>query len=156
MQGMPQPTEHHKKLHKFAGSWVGDETLSPSPWGPGGPAIGRTTGRVECDGFFLIQEYVEEKDGKVVFRGHGVFGYDDKQHDYAWYWVDSMGGVPPAPSRGKWEGDTLIFESSGNGQRARFTYTFVGGDRYKFLMESSFDDGKTWKPFVTAEYKRVG
>ena len=34
MHEMPKPSEHHLKLHRFAGNWVGEEKLSPSPWGP--------------------------------------------------------------------------------------------------------------------------
>jgi hypothetical protein len=81
---MPKPTEEHRKLHVLAGDWVGDEKLSPSPWGPGGPAVGRYRGRVDMDGFFVVQDYVEEKDGRTVFRGHGVFGYDAQAKEYIW------------------------------------------------------------------------
>ena len=44
MHEMPKPSEQHRKLHRFAGNWVGEEKLTPSPWGPGGPALGRLTG----------------------------------------------------------------------------------------------------------------
>ena len=59
---MPQPTEEHEKLHILAGDWEGDEEIAPSPWGPGGPAKGRSNIRVAVDGFFLVQDYVEVKD----------------------------------------------------------------------------------------------
>src|SRR5262245_49839251 len=98
---MPKPTEEHRRLHVLVGQWEGEETLSPSPWGPGGKAIGRSTMRTEMDGFFVIQDYVEEKDGKTVFRGHGIYGYDTQAKEYCWYWIDSMGFMPAAPSRGR-------------------------------------------------------
>src|SRR5262245_25918319 len=88
--GMPQPTDEHKKLHALVGDWEGEEKLSPSPWGPGGVAFGRYTHRLGCDGFFVLQDYVEEKDGRTVFRGHGVYGWDAAEKSYIWYWVDSM------------------------------------------------------------------
>src|SRR5262245_58446522 len=109
---MPKPSAAHQRLHVLVGEWSGEETLSPSPWGPGGTATGRSTCRLDLDGFFVVQDYVEEKDGQVSYRGHGVFGYDAQSGEYAWYWVDSMGFVPAAPSRGSWEGDTLTFTSS--------------------------------------------
>ena len=95
-QGMPKPQAEHEKLEQLVGSWEGEENLSPSPWGPGGKAIGRYTMRRDVDGFFLIQDYVEEKDGRIVFRGHGVIGFDTHSREYTWYWVDSMGS-PGAP-----------------------------------------------------------
>src|SRR5215831_3482400 len=100
MHEMPKPTDEHLRLQKLVGEWEGTETLSPSPWGPGGKATGRSSIRSDLDGFFVIQDYVEEKDGRVVFRGHGVFGWDAGDKKYIWYWVDSMGSVPAAPSRG--------------------------------------------------------
>ena len=66
---MPKPTEEHRRLHAFLGEWEGEEKLSPSPWGPGGTARGRSTCRLDLDGFFVIQDYVEEKDGRVSYRG---------------------------------------------------------------------------------------
>jgi hypothetical protein len=152
---MPSPTEAHKRLHVFAGNWKGDETLEPSPWGAGGPAIGKSTMRVECDGFFVSQDYVEEKDGKLSYRGHGVFGYDPVRQKYSWYWVDSMGMVPPAPSWGTWDGDRLVFSVESPQGIGRYVYDFEGNDRYRFKIENSFDDGKTWCLFMSADYRRV-
>ena len=54
------------KLTALAGSWSGPEKLYPSPWGPGGQATGRMNARLSVDGFFLLQDYEEEKDGSVV------------------------------------------------------------------------------------------
>jgi hypothetical protein len=51
-------------------------------------------------------------DGRTVFRGHGIYGWNAQQQTYTWYWCDSMGQVPSQPSRGRWRGDTLVFESS--------------------------------------------
>jgi hypothetical protein len=141
VQGMPVPTEEHRKLQELAGSWVGEETMSPSPWGPAGAARGKSTCRVECDGFFLIQEYVQEKEGRVSYRGHGVFGYDPQKKQYSWYWVDSMGFVPPQPSWGTWQGDTLTFHSESSHGKGRYTYEFDGKDRYRFRIDNSFDGG---------------
>ena len=156
MTGMPQPNDNHKKLHRLAGDRVGEETLSPSPWGPGGAAVGRYTHRVDIDGFYVVQDYVEEKDGRVSYGGHGILGWDDEQKNYTWYWVDSMGSVPPAPSRGRWEGDTLVFEHAPVGdRRGRYTYRFVGGAQFQFKIESSQDGGRSWQTFMEGRYKRV-
>jgi hypothetical protein len=155
MVDMPRPSKHHEKLHFFAGTWIGEEQLSPSPWGPGGVALGRYIGRVDVDGFFLLQDYVEERDGRVVYRGHGVFGWDERDQTYTWYWVDSLGSAPSAPSRGRWVDDMLVFEHAPVGaQRGRYTYRITGEDSYHFTIENSEDGGQTYRLFLEADYHR--
>jgi hypothetical protein len=151
---MPKPTEEHRRLHVLAGEWAGDEILSPSPWGPGGPAVGHYTYRVDLDGFWVVQDYYEEKDGRVVFRGHGLFGYDAQTKEYCWYWVDSMGFVPAAPSRGRWEGDTLLFTSHSPQGQGRYTIRFSGERTYHFKLENSFDGGKTFNQVMEGTYHK--
>src|SRR5262249_40475458 len=124
MNGMPRPNQHHEKLHLLAGTFVGEETLHPSPWSPGGIPIGHNERRVDLDGFVVIQECRQARGGGVAFRGHGVFGWDDRSQSYLWYGVDSMGQMPAAPTRGQWQGDTLVFEQEADGRRSRYTYVF--------------------------------
>ena len=152
---MPQPTDEHKKLYILAGEWEGDENIAPSPWGPGGPARGFSSIHVAVDGFFVVQDYVEVKDGRTVFRGHGIYGWDAAQQTYTWYWCDSMGQVPPQPSRGRWQGDTLVFQSSSPQAQGRYTYRFEGEAIYHFKLENSFDGGDTWLTFMDGTYKKT-
>jgi hypothetical protein len=112
------------------------------------------TARLSVDGFFLVQDYEEEKDGRVVFRGHGVIGYDTGTKSYLWYWFDSMGTAPSGPSTGKWEGDSLVFLSQEVGRLSRYTYRFEGPSRYSFKIEGS-RDGASWMPFIEASYART-
>jgi hypothetical protein len=152
---MPKPNENHQKLQQLVGTWIGEETMNPSPWGPGGQATGRYECRIDIDGLFAIQDYVQEKAGKVTYRGHGIFGWDGEKKTFTWYWVDSLGTVPAAPSRGQWVGDTLQFEHEPVGElRGRYTYKFMGLDRYQFSIENSQDGGKTWFTFMVADYRR--
>jgi hypothetical protein len=153
-QQMPKPGEQHLMLKKLEGKWEGKEKLSPSPWGPGGEAVGKYTGRMDVDGFFLVQDYVEEKEGKVVFRGHGIFGWDAGDKKFTWYWVDSMGQPPAAASRGDWKGDTLTFESSSAHGKGRYTFRFEGDRTYHFRLENSFDGGKTFTQLMEGTYHR--
>jgi Protein of unknown function (DUF1579) len=150
---MPKPTEHHRKLAALAGNWSGPEKLYPSQWGAGGEAIGRMSARLAVDGFFLVQDYEEEREGRVFFRAHAIMGYDARAQHYLWYWCDSMGTPPPSPSRGKWEGDTLTFLSESGGNRSRYTYRFESDTRCSFRIESSAD-GSTWRPVMEASYAR--
>lgn len=154
MAGMPQPTENHKKLQILIGAWTGDEKLSPSPWGPGGVAKGRSSYKLDVDGFYVVGDYAEEKDGKTVFRGHSIFGWDDQQKIFVWYWFDSMGMPPPQPARGKWEGDTLMFEQHWEKGDSRYAYRFEGQNRYQFKIENSYDKMKTWQTVMEGDYRR--
>ena len=152
---MPTPTEHHRKLHRLAGQWIGEEMLQPSPWGPGGPAVGRISSQVAVDGMFVTSDYVEEKEGKVTFRGHSVFGWDPSSKTVTWYWFDSMGSNPPSPARGIWDGETLMLSVTNPGAEGRYTYRFEGDDRYVFDIQNSFDGGKTWVKFMEGVYRRA-
>ena len=152
---MPKVTADHEKLHVFAGEWKADETMHPSPMGPGGKTRGTMKARVAIDGFFVITDYVQEKEGVASYRGHGVYGFDPFTNECTWYWVDSM-GMPSIPARGKWAGDTLTFESSHPGGKGRYVYRFEGRDTHHFTIENSFDGGATWSTFMEATYERQG
>ena len=151
--GMPLPTRQHAQLEKLAGTWEGDEKMSPSPWGPGGPARGKYVMTRACDGFFVVQDYVQETGGKVGFRGHGVFGWDPADQSYTWYWVDSMGSPAPSAARGKWVGETLTFESRSSQGQGRYTFKFNAPDSLTFKLENCFD-GKNFVQFMEGTYKR--
>lgn len=152
---MPKLTDQHRKLYALIGDWEGTETIAESPMGPAGTAIGKLHVRSDLDGFFVLQDYIQEKARKVTFSGHGVFGYDAEAGDYTWYWVDSTGIVPAAPARGKFEGDTLQLHQVTARGASRYTHRVEpGGKVYHLQIESSFDQQKSWVTFLSAVYKR--
>jgi len=112
------------------------------------------TYKVDLDGFFVTGDYVEEQDGNVVYRGHSAFGWDDQQKNYVWWWLDSMGSIPPTPSRGKWEGNTLIFESQGEKGQSRYTLKFLGDGKYQMVLENKFPGQKDFTSFMEGTYAR--
>jgi hypothetical protein len=153
---MPQVGEPHRTLHKLAGHWTGEEKIHPSPWDPnGGPAVAKIDTRVECDGFFVVTDYVQERGGQVSYRGHGVHGWDAARKSWFMHWFDSMGGATADPSMGTMKGNALVFESSSPMGRSRYTYTLEAEGRYAFTIENS-QDGKTWSPFMEGRYTRRG
>jgi len=155
MDMMMKPTEQHRKLEKLAGTWIGDEKMYPGPWDPkGGKAKSRYTARVDLDGFFVITDYQQERDGKTSYRGHGVYGYDANRKQYAMFWFDSMGPVSAEPAWGKWEGDSLTFESKSPMGQGRYIYKFNSDGTYDFRIENS-QDGKTWMPLIDGKYRRA-
>jgi hypothetical protein len=63
--------------------------------------------------------------------------------------------VPPQPSWGTWQGDTLTFHSESSHGKGRYTYEFDGKDRYRFRIDNSFDGGKSWESFMRGDYRRA-
>lgn len=150
---MPKPGPEHERLMRFGGRWRGDEVLAPSPWGAGGPAIGNTTLRASLDGMALLQDYEEEKDGAVVFHGHGIFMIDPAGTDVLWWWFDSMGFPPEGPARGRWDGDVLLFEKTTPMGDGRYRYEFFG-DRYTFAMSNRFPGQADFTEMMRGDYVR--
>jgi hypothetical protein len=147
---MPTPSAGHRKLEKIAGRWEGEEKMYPSPWDQnGGTAIGRISSRVALNGFALINDYEQERDGEITFSGHGVFTYDPKEDSYTLVWVDCM-GAPPEIFKGKFEGDVLKLAHGGPGMHVRLTYDVVS----PIAMEMS-QDGQTWNRFFDARLSRI-
>jgi hypothetical protein len=150
---MPKPTAEHQKLAAFAGSWVGEETLHPSPWAPEKrQAIGRFENRMGVDGMFLVTDYEEEREGNIVFRGHGVYGWDTKRERYTMHWFDSMGSSP-SETLGVWEGNKLTFTNQSNHGHGRYVHEIRDADNYRFTMENS-RDGKEWALMMEGTYTR--
>jgi hypothetical protein len=152
---MPRPGEPHKKLQALVGQWVSEDRFHPAPWDPkGGTARTEMTTRMDLDGFFVIADCSQEREGKVSYRGHGVFGYDPAQQKYTMHWFDVMGFDPGAPALGTWDGNKLCFVHEHSMGCGRFTYEFDPPDSFKFRMERSHD-GKDWTPFMDSVYRRV-
>jgi hypothetical protein len=152
---MPKPGPQHALLHRMAGEWEGDETLSPSPWGPGGAARGHGIYRIVTDGMAVTQDYEEHKDGAIAFRGHGVFTIDPSTQDVLWWWFDSMAYPPDGPARGRWEGDTLTLHKSAPQGDARYIYR-LQGERYEFSIENKYPGQADYCLFMRGTYTRRG
>jgi hypothetical protein len=152
---MPKPGDAHKKLGAFVGEWAGPETMYPAPWDPvGGKATAKVVNRWILDGFAVVQEYEQRRDGKVNFRGHGVIWFDPAKQEYVMNWWDSMGGNG-GQYRGTFNGTVLSLASPmPKGGHSRTSWTFGEADGYSFNMEISHD-GQTWQPAMAGNYKKT-
>jgi len=150
---MPKVGPEHERLRAFAGEWEGAEQLFPSAWGPGGVARGRMSFREDLSGFALIQDYVEEKDSRVTFRGHGVFTIDPVSKEVLWYWFDSMGFPPEAPARGTFEGDVLTLTRESPRGASRYVYR-ITKDQCEFSIANKLTGEPDFKPFMSGTYSR--
>jgi len=147
---MPMPGKAHLELGRMEGDWEGKETMYPSQWDPqGGTAIGRVHSRVDLNGFALISDYEQERDGTVTFRGHGVYTYDQKSSIYRLHWFDCM-GTPPEVFSGRLEGGVLQL-SHGGEMWARLSYDLSQPGLMRSKMEMS-PDGSNWRTLFDGEY----
>jgi uncharacterized protein DUF1579 len=151
---MPTVGPEQKKFNElFSGTWRGEEKLHPSDWDPkGGTGFGTWVAHPSLDGFFTIVEYTEERDGKINYRGHGVYGWDPHQKAYVHYWFDNMGFPPKAPIVGHLEGNKYWYTTEDGGKKQRMTYEW-NGDKLEFRIETSKDG--SWSPMHEGRYTRV-
>ena len=150
---MPKPTDAHKKLERLAGKWKGEEKMYPSPWDPnGGIAVGRVNNHPALDGFTIVQDYEQERNSAVSFRGHGVFSYDATQQCYLLHWWDTM-GMPPNEFKGTIEGSILTMTDKKPQGLSRAVFDLRQEGKYNFKMEMS-QDGRQWQTLMEGNYNR--
>ncbi len=150
---MPKPGDAHRRLEKLVGKWSGEERLAPSPWDPaGGTAVGRMNNRLALDGFVVVQDYEQERNGTVGYRGHGVFSWDATESRYVLHWFDSI-GAPPNDFRGGFEGDVLTLTGKHGPGQARVVFDVREPGRYRFRMEGT-QDGASWMTFMEGDYAK--
>ena len=148
---MPKPGAAHARLHRLAGQWGGEETVHPAPHDPGGSATAFLNNRIALDGFTVVQEYEQYRQGRPTYSGHGVFWFDPVADQYAMTWFDSMMGAA-LEFRGDFDGEVLRLGHNligGGLLRATFDCGLPG--EYVFVMEVSMD-GTTWAPTMEGAY----
>ena len=151
---MPAPSPSHQRLERLLGVWRGEEQIHPGPFDPaGGSAVGRVTNRQGLDGFAVVQDHEQQRQGRVNFRGHGIFRFAPERNQYALYWFDSL-GQPPAEFWGTFEGQVLTLVQYGPQGHLRAAWDLSREGGYSYRMEVS-GDGAQWTPFMTGDYTRV-
>jgi hypothetical protein len=142
------------RLAAFAGEWNGEEVVYPSRWVAGGTATSRVVARMDLNGFYLIQDTVQMRDGKEAFATHGLFTYDREDRTYKLFWYDSLGYTPPAPASGGWVGNTLTLVRGSLRGNARHLYEIIDDDSYSMKIQFS-PDAEGWADVLTGIYRRI-
>ena len=154
---MPKVGNEQKKLNElFSGTWRGEEKLFPSDWDPkGGAAFGTWVVHPSLDGFALLVDYTEERDGKVVYRGHGVHTWDPHASTFVTFWFDNIGFPPKQAIPARLDGNRYTYESDDGPQGwTRMTYEWTD-NRLEFRIAKSHDGKKTWQPMHEGRYTRA-
>ncbi len=150
----PKPQDEHKRLEVFAGEWTGEETVFPSRWDKGGQAISRVSARIDLNGFYLIQNSRQTRDGKESFATHGVFTWDREDRLYKLFSFDSLGYYPPSPASGNWQGKALVLVRGSLRGNARHVYEMIDDNSYSMKIQFS-PDAEGWADVLTGVYRRA-
>jgi hypothetical protein len=151
---MSRPASEHQSLSMLAGNWLGKEHIHPSPFDPiGGPATGHVHNRAALNGFAIIHDYEQKRNGDVSFRGHGIFRWDASEQCYTLHWFDSL-GLRPVEYRGRLQGQILSLTAPQGQGFSRAVFDFSGEKCYRYRMEIS-PDGEQWFVFLEGEYQRT-
>jgi hypothetical protein len=148
----PVLTEEHRALERLAGTWTGPDAVKACPSAQAGASfVGMIAARIDLDGFFLVLDYVQDADGRPVYRGHGVIGFDPVQKVYTLYWFDSA-SAQVAFGTGGWKGDALVIDFQAGPHRGRSTYQLEGGGLvHRVEMDA---EGKGLQTIVEGKYRR--
>ena len=150
----PTPLQEHRKLAVFAGEWAGEEMVHPSRWTEGGPATSHVAARIDLNGFYLIQDARQTRDGRETFATHGVFTYDREDRLYKLFWHDSLGYYPPSPASGGWTGQSLVLVRGSLRGNARHVYEGIDDNSYSMKIQFS-PDAEGWADVLTGVYRRI-
>ena len=150
----PTPLEEHRKLAAFAGEWAGEEMVYPSRWTAGGPATSHVMARMDLNGFYLIQDTRQSRDGKESFATHGVFTFDREDKLYKLFWHDSLGYYAQSPASGGWKEQRLTLIRSSLRGIARHVYEIIDADTYTMKIQFS-PDAEGWADVLTGTYRRI-
>lgn len=142
-------------LEALAGEWIGEEDIATTRWGQGGSAKGFINARIDLGGRALVQDYREERDGKIVLQAHAVFVAGPEHDQFSLYWFDSFGFVPGAAAPGLWDGRCLTFVRSSPRGQTRHIYGLEGEGGFTLRLESSFDGGVRWERVMDGRYRRM-
>ena len=148
------PLTEHARLAAFAGEWDGEEVVFPSRWTAGGSATSHVVARMDLNGFYLIQDAVQMRDGKQSFATHGIFTFDRDDRTYKLFWYDSLGYTPPSPASGGWVGKTLTLVRGSLRGNARHVYEIIDDDSYSLKIQFS-PDAEGWADVLTGVYRRI-
>ncbi|WP_158601739.1 DUF1579 family protein [Solilutibacter pythonis] len=146
----PKAGPGHQRLRRFIGAWSGPERANA---GDAPASTGHVRFQPDVEGLVLLQEYRQEVEGRIVFRGHGVMTIAPDSGDVLWWWFDSHDMPPLTPAHGRWEGETLIFEHETPQLALRHRYAFDGADRYRFSVEVRRPGETGFEPFLDADYR---
>ena len=164
MQKYGSPSEAHKTLEAFAGTWNYTVQFRMSPEGSVQTMGGTATNTIVFGGRFIKQEFHGKPDGdQPPFEGFGFIGYDNIRKEYQSVWIDNM-ATGMMTGIGQFDTATKSLTEQGSfscpitmetSRKFRAKWRIV--DPYNTIYESymSSPDGKEFKA-MEIHYNRAG
>jgi hypothetical protein len=143
---VPEPTDEHRALGMWIGSWSGSGEMKPGPFGPGGAM----TWNEECEWFhgsaFHVVCRSEGTSPMGPSKGLGIIGYNSYTGKFTHYAVDSAGWAGYA--EGTRSGETWTYfseEVMGDvTYMTKYTVTQESPSEVSFTWAVSADGGTSW------------
>ncbi|UVJ40913.1 DUF1579 family protein [Arthrobacter sp. CJ23] len=141
-------------LKAFIGQWRGITELAASPWGPARTADAEASFTRAAGGYAVVQSYRHKEPDGSHFEGHGMFTLDPGHGETLWYYVDSMGRPPAAPSRGSWHEGVLTVERRTAYGVARHAFRVEDGVLIH-TAELRLEGASVFSPLLSSVFRRV-
>ena len=155
MQELGSPSEGHKALESFVGSWTYTGQFWMSPDGPPQTMTGTTMNTLIFGGRFLKQEFTggAMMEGQPPFEGLGIVGYDNMRKEYQTVWFDNMAtgmmqGTAQFDAAAKTlteQGDFSCPMTGETHRKMRTTWKVLDANHTTYESYMSTPDGKEFK-----------
>jgi hypothetical protein len=149
-----RPTEE-EKLDFLVGEWSSFGHVSPGPFGPGGPATGKTSYHWAVGGMWLLYVSRLELSGLGSYEVHGGVAFNSRVGKYDAYAINSLGNL--LVYEGGWtDEDTLAFVLVHPlpRDRARVVYHKLPDGSFKMISENASEQGES-VPYFELGYVRT-
>ncbi len=152
------PSDAHKKMASWDGSWNGDVTMWQVPDAPPQTSKSTTVNKTILGGRYQESVHTGNMMG-MSFEGRSMMGYDNAKKVFTSTWIDNM-GTGMMIMEGPWDEATktitlkgkMIDPSAGNATELDVRETYKIIDDKNHVMEM-FCNGKDGKEFKTMEIK---
>lgn len=152
---MSKLTASHHRLHQLAGVWHGDDQIINSGFNANyGNCQTVLTMRIALDGYIIIADAIQTRDGVEVYRTHRIFGWDERIQKYTLHHFDTDGLNFSTRAEGDWIDSTLALIQSTPYGIMRQEFTFTSTNSYNFEVSLS-DYGEDWLLLAQGTYQRV-
>ena len=152
-QRLGSPSEGHKALEPFVGSWTYTAQWWMSPDAPPESMTGTATNSLLFGGRFLKEEIRGTTEGQPPFEGVGFTGYDNLRKEYQTVWLDNMATGMMAGS-GQFDAATQALTNQGDfscpvtgetHRQFRAVWTVVDQDHNTYENYMRTPDGREFK-----------
>jgi hypothetical protein len=137
-----QSTEE-ERLEFLVGDWNNSGHVLPGPFGPGGPATGKTSYRWALGGKWLLYDSRLELSGLGSYQVHGGVAFNSRAGKYDAYAINSLGNL--LVYEGGWtDENTLAFVlvHPQPRDRARVVYQKSSDGSFKMSSENATEQGE--------------